>query len=351
MPLTTNALERVVLTGLNTQPALLLDYFSTLGFRAAIAGVRLGVFDALEAEPASAEELASRLGTDPRGTGALLEALTSLHYLRRRGDRYANAPTARKWLTRESAPDFVEATRFLEMAAFDLWADLEQTVRAGRPVRPFYEWLEADASRSAAFQVWTRWIAGAAAPEIVRRVPVPESARRLIDVGGGHGRYAAAFCRARRDLSAVIFDLPTALRSAEDLLAEPDLDGRIRLQPADFLADDLGGGFDIALLINIIHGLTEDQNRSLIGRVAAALNPGGTIVIVEQFAGRAPGPAVYAIQRLLDLNYHLALGGRTYRFADASGWLTDGGFTAPRRISLRSAPGTSVAVAVRSEGR
>jgi hypothetical protein len=349
VPLTTNALERVVLTGLNTQPALLLDYFSTLGFRAAIAGVRLGVFDALEAAPASADQLASRLGTDPRGTGALLEALVSLHYLRRRGDRYANAPTARKWLTRENAPDFVEATRFLEMAAFDLWADLEQTVRAGRPVRPFYKWLEADAARSAAFQVWTRWIAGAAAPEIVRRVPLPETARRLIDVGGGHGRYAAAFCHARRDLSAVIFDLPTALRSAEDLLAEPDLDGRIRLQPGDFLADDLGTDFDVALLINIIHGLTEDENRRLIGRVAAALNPGGTIVIVEQFAGRAPGPAVHAIQRLLDLNYHLALGGRTYQFSEASSWLTDSGFNPPRRINLRSVPGTGLAVAVRSE--
>ena len=348
MPLTTNALERVVLTGLNSQPALLLDYFSALGFRAAIAGVRLGVFDALDEGPATAAEVAQRLGTDKRSTGSLLEALTSLHYLRRRGDRYANAPTARKWLTKEHAPDFVEATRFLEMAALDLWGDLEQAVRSGRPVRPFYEWLEADASRSAAFQVWTRWIAGAVAPEIVRRVPLPGGARRLIDVGGGHGRYAAAYCRARAGLSAVIFDLPTALRSAEDLLGEPDLNGRIHLQPGDFLADDLGAGFDVALLINIVHGLTEDENRRLIGRVAEALNPAGTILIVEQFAGRAPGPAVYAIQRLLDLNYHLALGGRTYRYADAAGWLTDAGFGSPRRINLRSAPGTSLALAVRA---
>ena len=48
MPLTTNALERLILTRLNFAPALLLDYFSTLGFRAALVGVRLGVFDALE---------------------------------------------------------------------------------------------------------------------------------------------------------------------------------------------------------------------------------------------------------------------------------------------------------------
>jgi hypothetical protein len=36
------------------------------------------------------------------------------------------------------------------------------------------------------------WTARTLAPEIVRRVPVPGSAQRLIDVGGGHGRYAAA---------------------------------------------------------------------------------------------------------------------------------------------------------------
>jgi hypothetical protein len=347
VPLTTNALERLVLTRLNTQPGLLLDYFSTLGFRAALAGVRLGIFDALEKGPGTVSEVAGQLGTDARGTEALLEALTSLHYLRRRGDRYSNLPTASRWLTQQRDPDFVEATRFLEMAAFDLWADLAQAVRSGRPVRPFYEWLEADAERSAAFQVWTRWIAGAAAPEIVRRVRLRTDARRLIDVGGGHGRYAAAYCRAMPGLSAVVFDLPTALRSAEDLLTEPDLEGRIRLQPGDFLADDLGAGFDAALLINIVHGLGDEDNRRLIGRVAEALNPGGSIVIVEQFIGRAPGPAVYAIQRLLELNYHLALGGRTYRYAKAVAWLTDAGFASVRRINLRSAPGTSVAVAVR----
>jgi hypothetical protein len=71
---------------------------------------------------------------------------------------------------------------------------------------------------------------------------------------------------------------------------------------------------------------------------------------VEQFkfSGRAPGPAVDAIQRLLDLTFLVALGGQTYRFADVSAWLTDAGFATPRRINLRSAPGTSMAVALRA---
>lgn len=348
MPLTTNALERLILTRLNFAPALLLDYFSTLGFRAALVGVRLGVFDALEKGPCTAADVAEQLGTDPRGTESLLEALTSLQYLRRQRDRYANRPTASRWLTQARDPAFVEATGFLEMAAFDLWGDLEEAVRSGRPVQPLYAWLEADPERSATFQAWTRWTARGLAPEIVRRVPLPGGAQRLIDVGGGHGRYAAAYCRASAGLSAVVFDLPIALRSAEDLLDEPDLEGRIQLQPGDFLTDELGAGFDVALVINIVHGLSEDENRRLIGRVSAALNPGGRIVLLEQFVGRAPGPAVYAINRLLDLTYHLVLKGRTYRFADAVGWLTDAGFGTPKRINLRSAPGASLATATKA---
>ena len=119
----------------------------------------------------------------------------------------------------------------------------------------------------------------------------------------------------------------------------------MELRAGDFLADSLGEAFDVVLIINIVHGLSADQNRQLLRRVKSAMRPWGTVVIAEQFAGRAPGPAVDAIQRLLDLNYHVALGGRTYRFADASAWLTEAGFSRPRRASLRSAPGTSLAIA------
>jgi hypothetical protein len=109
VPLTTNALERLILTRLNLAPALLLDYFSTLGFRAAHVGIRLGVFDALEKGPRTAANVAEQLGTDPRGTESLLEALSSLRYLRRQGDRYTNRPTASRWLTQARDPAFVKA--------------------------------------------------------------------------------------------------------------------------------------------------------------------------------------------------------------------------------------------------
>ena len=51
------------------------------------------------------------------------------------------------------------------------------------------------------------------------------------------------------------------------------------------------------------------------------------------------------IKHLLNLNYHLALGGRTYSFEEAAAWLLDAGLSSPVRVNLHSAPGTSLAVA------
>ena len=47
--------------------------------------------------------------------------------------------------------------------------------------------------------------------EIVRLAPLPAGARRLLDIGGGHGRYALAFLHKHPELRATVFDSPRAL--------------------------------------------------------------------------------------------------------------------------------------------
>jgi hypothetical protein len=58
-------------------PVPLLDTFHSLLYaRTIMAATKLGVFEALEAAPASADEVAKRCGTDLRATRALLDAVT-----------------------------------------------------------------------------------------------------------------------------------------------------------------------------------------------------------------------------------------------------------------------------------
>ncbi len=122
------------------------------------------------------------------------------------------------------------------------------------------------------------------------KVRLPAQARRLLDVGG-HGRYALALCRRYPSLSAVVFDAPQALEAARAGIAEAHLAERVTTQAGNFLEDGLGSGYDVALLFNIVHGLTPEQNTALLRRAASALNPRGIVVVAEQVSSRAPGPA------------------------------------------------------------
>lgn len=143
-------------------------------------------------------------------------------------------------------------------------------------------------------------------------------------------------------LQATVLDLPEALKAAE---IEEQFRPKMRLWPASFLEADLGEGYDIALLFNIIHGLSDFKTADLFARLATALKPGGTIVIGDQFRGSAPGRASRTLLDLLDLNYLIAVGGRVRTFAEVAALLTAAGFTSPRHRRVLRSPATQFAEA------
>ncbi len=111
------------------------------------------------------------------------------------------------------------------------------------------------------------------------------------------------------------------------------------MKKGDFWADDLGSGYDVALLFNIIHGCSPDKNTELLHKVAGALNPGGLIIILDQIAGRVSGPAARALARLTGLTLFNEAGGQTYAFDEIARWLTKVDFVNPCRINLPKTPG------------
>src|SRR5271167_5036562 len=70
------------------------------------AGVRLRVFDVLDAGPKTAAQVAAQTGASARGTTMLLNALVGLELLTKKGDAYALAPDAAAFLV-SSKPGFL----------------------------------------------------------------------------------------------------------------------------------------------------------------------------------------------------------------------------------------------------
>jgi hypothetical protein len=346
MPIRTNLLEELVFFTTNQGPAPILDIWSALALPIVHAAIELGLFDALHAAPATAQEAATRLQIDSRGAEMLLPALEGLGYLRQRAGRYRLAPMTAKWLREGGSINFAQGFAFFGAMVPALWHNLADTLRSGAPPTHLYAWVEDRPEVSHAFQTWMVGLARYGQAEVVQRVPLPSHATRLLDVGGGHALYSIGFCNHYPALYATVFDSPRALESAQANIAEADLHARISTHAGDFTVDPLPAGQDVVLLFNIIHGLSAAQNQALVSKAAAALSPGGMLVLMEQLAGGGVGPASRAVTSLLGLNYYHLLGGQIYPYDAVAGWLEQAGLGDLRRVDLRKTPGVTLLIGV-----
>ncbi|MEV7007989.1 methyltransferase [Streptosporangium sp. NPDC051022] len=304
-----------------------LDLIGAMAFRAAGAAQRLGIFKTLLEGPLPVAELAARTDTHAGTLPVLLDALVSLGYLNRApGQVYANSPMTAGSLDPRTPWSYAPALSFWQDLLGELWDGLEESVRTGRPRTDFHAWLESRPRALRDFQTMLNGIAAGLAPVIAETAPDP--GERLLDVGGGHARHSVAFCQVHSRLTATIVDLPAGLEDGRARIEEAGLAGRVTTIPGDVTVADLGTGYDTALLFNLCHGFDEPGNRALLARVAAALRPGGTVLVLETFADlpEETSPVAEAFLRAFSLNLSVTRGGRLHGFADVAGWLTDAGF-------------------------
>ncbi|GAA3854799.1 methyltransferase [Saccharothrix violaceirubra] len=315
-------------------PASFHDMLSTAGYRAVATALELGLFAALTEGPLDADDLAARLGTDPRGTGLLADVLVTLGHLE---PGYANSPSTTRWLT----GPYAEVDRFWSTVLFSSWTDLTESVRTGRPALDFYRWLVENPETLHRFQAMLSTHADAIAPEVTTLITPGVT---LLDVGGGHAKYAIRFCAGNPDLTATVVDLPDAVEVGRAAVAAAGLTDRIGFAAGDYDEVDLGGGYDTVLLFNVVHGRAPDANVTLLARVAKALRPGGRVVLLEH-DHHVPDAGSDAFARVFSLNLFHGQGGQVYPASEITSWLTKAGFTEPTVHPLSTSPGQSLLVA------
>ncbi len=311
--------------------------FGMILARSVMAGVRLGIFRRLsEAGAASAGQLAAALELDQDGTRHLLDALVATGYLKltRDHDAYRLTRRARRWLDPRSdraVNAFVESN----YDQWEWWSRLEDVVRSGEPLEMH--------ERPADDPYWERYIRGQyeiarlSAPEVVRGLRLPGSARSLLDLAGGHGWFAAALCARHDGLTATVIDLPASAAVGREIIRETGMADRVRHVDGDLRDADLGGPHDAVLLFNIVHHLSPEQNIALLRRLRAVLRRDGGIVAVFDLFRPAYERSADA-SAYLGLHFWLMSGASTYSPEDLAGWLGEAGFSEPRRVPLRANP-------------
>ena len=297
--------------------------------RVLLSAIELDVYTAV-GSGATAPEVASRMGADPRATEMLLNALVALGMLAKQAGVFSNSPLTERYLAAGSPQD-ARAALMHTVHLWDRWSTLTECVRTGTSVT-YREPHEREEKWTVAFIAAMHANAVLRAPELVRAVGL-EGVNRMLDVGGGSGAYAIAFAQARPGLQVEVLDLAPVVRIAENHIAQAGLTGRVKTRVGDLRTDTFGQGYDLILLSAICHMLGPAENLDLLERCRNALAPGGRLVIKDFIldAGKtAPREAaLFALNMLVGTPQ-----GSTYSEPEYAAWLAAAGFAEVRRIRL-----------------
>lgn len=264
------------------------------------AGVKLDLFTPLAIQQYSGPELSGILKTDSRALAMLLNALVSIGLVEKKDHHYAATPFAAEYLSRTS-PAYLGHIIMHHHFLMKSWAELDESVKTGEPAGKRVS-HEANEIERESFLMGMFNLAMQLAPRVASSIDL-KGRKRLLDLGGGPGTYAIHFCLANPDLTAVIYDLPTTRRFAENTIARFELEKRITFVEGDFDSDPIAGSYDVAWLSHILHGEGPKECAAIIGKTFSALEPGGIILIQEfilddDMAGPV-FPALFSLNMLL----------------------------------------------------
>ncbi len=294
----------------------------------------IGVFDLLGDGALSAEEIAERSGTSPQHTRRLLNACAAVGLLEKTDRKYENARLAEKFLVAGRSPQYIgHWVRFMARC-YRPWAELSKTVRTGHPAASEATGLRGDSEYTRALVLAMHDYALGPGREMVERLDLGGRAR-LLDVGGGAGSYSIMLAQKYPHLNAVVYDLPPVVEVARGLIAEAGVSDRVSLQAGDYLKDELGSGYDVVLLSNVLHQEDPETCRAVLGKAYTALVDGGLLIIQAAFLNPGEVGPVWAVLQSLQLML-LYDGGRNYTTEEMLELVRDSGFLRPKldRMSL-----------------
>jgi SAM-dependent methyltransferase len=314
--------------------------------RAIQVALKLGMFELLAQASQTENAIAATLGTDPRATMLLANAMVALGLLEKHAGNYRLSSTADQYLVK-SSPEYLGGMILFDEAIFPYWATLEDSIRSGACARlpDMFQSAPEDTERFIrAMDSLTR--ARGDAAWVAEHLDLA-GIRTVADLGGGPGTYLAAIVRRHSKVRGAVWDLPATLKVTRRILAERETDiaERIELLEVDYHEARLPGPVDAVFLSNIVHSEQEAENTHLMAKCFDAIAPGGLIAIKDHVMNRdLTNPRAGAVFSLYLL---LTTRGRDYSFDEIARWLSAAGFVDTKMQMLPSPPFTSSLVTAR----
>ncbi|MGB9133766.1 MAG: class I SAM-dependent methyltransferase [Methanosarcina sp.] len=267
------------LIDLNTQTENMEQFLReiAMGFERSqifLTAFELRIFTKLK-RPQTSKNLSMEMELHPEITSRFLDVLTAMKILCKKGEYYQTSP--------EVAPFLVEGethfSLYLESASKErkIWMNMKKALVEGSLSkrrkekfsynRDSLEWTAKDCARGRLQKTL----------KLVCALPEFKSARRLIDLGGGHGLFAIGFAQENPDLEVIVYDQPEIIGLACDYIEKYSMLDRVRVLSGDYLQENFGNGYDIVFEALSLEG-GEREAKILYQKVADALISGGIFI-------------------------------------------------------------------------
>ena len=304
--------------------------------KAVFTAIDLGVFEALEKQPATLAELADGLGLEQRPVRALLVALTGLELVRAEDGRYLNSEEASRYLV-AGRPEYMGGFAAHQNSHFGHFARLDEAVRSNaslnqRVLKQGYrdqgaaqgEGREGTGRLIQAMRVSSRLQAG----KLAEAAPL-DGVRHVVDLGCGSGDYSIALATRHPELRVTALDYPAVTDLARANVREAGLEDRVEVRAADIMADEWPAS-DAVLLSHVLDGYGPERAAHLVRRIHTHLPADGLLLVHSHMPTLASGlfPAMFGLILLVNTEE-----GEVRDVDEIRGWVEDAGF---RRITTRN---------------
>ncbi|TFG95664.1 MAG: methyltransferase, partial [Calditrichales bacterium] len=243
------------------------------------AAFDLGILPALSRQEMTPEALCKTLSLSRRGLLQILTALKAVELVaEEKGFFFVPDPYASCF--NSDSEDYMGSLIRHEKHFTERWSRLAESVRSGKPVKNTkIKRHKTDSERFInAMAATGQKSAGAVLQKIGLR-----GDEHLLDLGGGPGRYQKIFCETYLQLKVTLFDLAETIQAAQDTLKNHPRYSQMRFIPGDMLTDEIGSGYDVILISNVIHIYGPNEIDIILKKCYEALKPGGRLLVKDFF--------------------------------------------------------------------
>ncbi len=250
-----------------------------MSFSLVRTAIDLHVHDSFD-EQRTAQDFSDEIHVDSELIEKFLNALTAIGLLEKNGFTYSNSPLASTYLV-NNKPFFVgNILKLMYQSLTQRWDNLGQALKDGRfQTNSVGHSFDRDFTASVA-----QWALSGGlhrTVEIMAALPEFYNARRLLDIGGGHGLYAIAFSQENPELKSVVLDLAQVIENADKYIAQYEMQGRVSTLAGDYVTDDWGGMYDIIFASDVFFRAKEHM-APIVRKIRDSLNKGGVFVSKHQ---------------------------------------------------------------------